>query len=558
VAVKMTRRDFNRTTALALSGILLGCTSRNKFDLILRGGMVIDGTGSPGFAADIGIRDARIGAIGNLAEASADRIINVTGLAVSPGFIDIHTHTDTQLLVDPRGMSKLRQGVTTEVGGNCGSTVFPLNKNDRSDLDHQLFEKYGIHADWSDIGAFLDKLEQKKISQNYLTFTGHGDLRAFVVGKNDIPPTADQLTEMKRLLAASMEAGSFGLSTGLEYAPGSYAKTDELIELCRVVSARQGIYATHMRNEDDTVEEAIEEALEICRRAEVSTQLSHLKACNPANWYKIDQILNKLNDAVSQGLPVKADRYPYIAYGTGLGTFLPLWARQGERSEILARLEDPNLLPQIESYASSRGDRIGGWDRVMISSCNTDQNKWCEGKTISDCAKETGSTPFVFIKNILLQEEMRVGMVGFAMNEDNLKKVLQSDLVMIGSDGSAISPEGKLGEGNPHPRYYGTFPRVLGKYSRDDRYFDLPVAVKKMTSMPAEKLGLRQRGRLKEKFYADIVVFNPKEVLDQATFVSPHQYPLGISFVIVNGKIAVEGNHHTGVFSGQVLRHPAA
>jgi len=313
-----------------------------------------------------------------------------------------------------------------------------------------------------------------------------------------------------------------------------------------------------MRNEDDTVEEAIDEALEICRKAEVSTQISHLKACNPANWHKIDKILANLHAVADKGLPVHADRYPYIAYGTGLSTFLPLWARQGERSEVLARLQSKELLPEIEAYALSRGTRIGGWDRVMISSCQTEESRWCEGKSIKDCADETAKSPFNFIKDLLIREEMRVGMVGFAMDEENLKKVLKSELVMIGSDGNAISPDGKLGEGKPHPRYYGTFPRVLGKYSRESQCFDLPIAVKKMTSMPAEKLGLAYRGMLRENFFADIVVFNPDEIIDRATFVNPHQFPAGITYVIVNGKIAVENNRHTGAFSGMVIRHSAA
>jgi N-acyl-D-amino-acid deacylase len=340
----------------------------------------------------------------------------------------------------------------------------------------------------------------------------------------------------------------------LEYAPSSYANTEELIELCKVVSQKGGIYATHMRNEDDRVEEAIEEALTICREAEISTQISHLKACNQSNWHKVDNMLQMIDTAHSGGLPVKADRYPYIAYGTGMTTFLPLWARQGDRDEVLARLENTNDIAKIETYANSRGARIGGWDRVLISSCHTDENKKWEGKTIEEGAGQTGKTAFEFIRTLLIEERNRVGIVGFAMDEGNLKKVLTSPHVMIGSDGSAVSPKGKLGEGKPHPRFYGSFPRVLGKYCREEKYFDLPTAVAKMTSMPAAKLNLKQRGRIDKNYFADLVVFNPETVIDKATFTDPHQTPVGIEHVIVNGTLTVSGGKLTGNLGGRVLR----
>ena len=368
---KISRREFTKVTSVTGLGILLGCSARNQFDIILVKGQIIDGTGKRAVRQDLGIKGNKITAIDNLADATADRITDASGLIIAPGFIDIHTHTDTELLVNPTADSKILQGITTEVSGNCGSSPFPLTEEDRISLDEYLTGKYEIHANWHRTGEFLAEIEKKGTSFNYITLTGNGDLRAYVVGKNDVPATAEQMSQMKKILTESLEQGSFGLSTGLEYAPSSYANTEELIELCKVIAKKGGIYATHMRNEDDTVEEAIEEALTICRKAEISTQISHLKACNQANWHKVDNMLRMIDDAHKSGLPVKADRYPYIAYGTGLTAFLPLWARQGDRDEVLARLENKEDIPKIEKYTISRGERIGGWDRVLISSCQT-------------------------------------------------------------------------------------------------------------------------------------------------------------------------------------------
>ncbi len=549
------RRSFMKTASAATAGLFVGCTFNNEFDVLIKNGLVLDGQGTKAVKSDLGIIGEKLVVLGNINNARADLEIDATDLIVAPGFIDIHTHTDTELLVDPRGMSKILQGVTTEVSGNCGYSPFPLTVEDGNELSKSLKERYGIDERWNEINGFLGALEKNKISINYATFTGHGSLRGFVVGKNDVAPTSDQMKEMKRIIDKTMREGSFGLSTGLEYAPGSYASTEELIELSKVVAQNGGIYNTHMRNEDDTLIEAIEEAVRICREANVSLEIAHLKACNQANWHKVEKMLQILEDANRSGLPVKADRYPYVAYGTGLNIFLPLWARQGNTDEIISRLEDRNQISKIIQYVQSRGDGIGGWDRVIINSCHNESNKYLEGKSIQECAVELGVPETEFIRLLLIEEQCQTDIIGFAMNEDNLCKVLSSPYVMIGSDGNAISPQGKLGTGKPHPRYYGTFARVLGKYCREDHCIDLSTAIKKMTAMPAEKLGLKGRGVLKAGYFADITIFNPKTVIDRATFVNPHQTATGIEYVFVNGQLAVNKGKHTEKRSGRVLRH---
>jgi len=526
----MNRRTFAKTIAAGTLGVLSGFRFNNQFNIIIKNGMIIDGTGHKAFQSDIGIIGDKIAAIDDLKSATAETIIDGEGFVISPGFIDIHTHTALELIVNSNAESKLLQGVTTEVSGNCGDSLFPLSEVDFQEEDAKTFEKYGFHVNWRNIDGFLRILEDKKISINYATFTGHGNLRSYVVGKNDVQATAEQLKDMKEILKRSMENGSFGLSSGLEYAPGSYASTTELIELNKVVREYGGIYATHIRSEEDLVEEAIREALTICKEAEVSLQISHLKACNQVNWNKIDHVLDMIYTASESGMPVNADRYPYIAYSTGLTIFLPLWSRQGSIEEMLFRLRDKTQIPIIKEYIEKQGQNIGGWDRVVISSCFSNENKKWEGKSINDCAKELSITPFEFIRNILIEEKNRVQIVGFGMDENNLKKVLSSSLVMIASDGNAVAPHGRLGEGKPHPRCYGTFPRVLGKYSREEKIFDLPAAVMKMTSMPATKLGLPKRGLIAKDYYADIVVFNPETVIDNATFADPHQFPTGIEY----------------------------
>jgi N-acyl-D-aspartate/D-glutamate deacylase len=557
MSTSITRRNFIKTTSIVGTGLFLGMSMKHGFDLIIKNGLIVDGSGSKPYKADIGIINDLIYTIGDLSEAAAHNIIDAANQIVCPGFIDIHTHTDIELLVNNHAESKIHQGVTTEVSGNCGSSPFPFNQSDAKDYSSYQNKRYGIDIYWQNLDGFFEAIEKNKTSINYATFTGHGDLRAFVVGKNDVTPSSEEMKKMQSVLRETMEMGSLGLATGLEYAPSSYGNTDELIELCKVVSKHNGVYATHMRNEDDTVIEAVEEALEICREANVSLQISHLKSCNKSNWHKTEKFLKQIHSAYDKGLSVNADRYPYVAYGTGMSTFLPIDTRQGSTDEIVARLEDNSKSSAINEYISSRGDRIGGWDRYMISYCASEKNKNYEGKTIQQCASSNGTDEVTFIRELLVEERLGAGIVGFAMDEGNLHTVLKDPLVSIGSDGSAKAPHGKLSSGNPHPRFYGTHTRVLGKYCREEKLFDIQTAVKKMTSMPAEKLGIKNRGLLKRRNFADVVVFDPNTVIDNATFEKPHQYPSGISYVIVNGKITVEDNEHTGAVNGKVLRHNA-
>ncbi len=549
----MKRREFLKAASLVGTSLLLGCRLRNRFDLIIQNGLVFDGSGAQPQQIDIGIKGDRIVALANLSQSSADDWIDASGLAVAPGFIDIHSHTDVELLVNPYAESKIFQGVTTEISGNCGDSPFPFNHHDFLEFQNQIHEKYGITVNWRDLHGFRKALKQVHPALNYATFVGHGALRAFVLGKNDVQPTEAQLATMQQILTEAMQMGALGLSTGLEYSPGSYAKVEELIELCKVVARHGGVYATHLRNEDDSVEEAVNEALQICQAASVSLQISHLKACNQANWHKEPHLLEMIAQAAEHELPVQADRYPYEAWSTGLTSFLPLWARQGDTDEVIQRLQDQRLIPELRQYAESRSQRIGGWDKIVICSCFTEQNKVYEGKSIAECARLSSKSPFEFIRTLLIVEKNRVGVIGFAMSADNLKLTLAHPLVTIGSDGNAVANHGILATGKPHPRYYGTFPRVLGKYVREEKALKLTTAIRKMTSQPATKLGLKKRGLIQPACFADLVVFNPATVIDRATFTEPHQYPIGIEHVIVNGALTVLNGKLTGARSGAIL-----
>lgn len=560
---KLTRRAFIHTSVkgamvvgTSTAPFFIGsCSSKKQYDLIIAGGTVFDGLGNPGKETDVAIKDDKIVHIGNkLNRNQAGKIIEAKGMVVSPGFIDMHTHTDMELLANPLAESHIRQGITTEISGNCGGSPFPVSPESAEEMKQDLKRKYDVDLTWNNITGFFQRLEEKGMALNYATFVGHGSLRGSVVGFNDESATPEQIAQMKSVLEQNLKAGAWGLSTGLEYAPSSYADTDELIELCHVVAAQNGIHATHMRDEGDGVLESIDEAIRIAEETGVSTQISHLKMAYPRNWHKIDTALEKIEKANEDGIRILADRYPYIAGATGLSIYFPLWARQGTTKDFVERLKDPSLDNKLRSHLKEQEEKIGTWANVRIASVKTEKNKALEGMNMLDAAGKSGKEPYDFIRELLIEEENAVAMVVFMMNEENLQRILTHPLVSIGSDGSAVAPYGILHKGKPHPRFYGTFPRVLGKYVRDEKILSMPQAIRKMTSVPAGKFGFNGRGRISEGYYADIVVFDPERVKDRATWDDPHQYPEGIETVIVNGKVAVEEGETTGALPGRILK----
>jgi len=564
---KISRRQFVSKSvkgaafigAGGLSFAVKGYSKSAEYDLLISGGVLYDGLGNPGRRVDAAIKGDKIVLIGEkIDRKSAKKVIDARGLAVSPGFVDAHTHTDIELIVNPKAESHIRQGITSEVSGNCGSSPFPIGEEIFEEEKTSMKERYGLDLDWTDIAGFLGRVEEKGMALNYATLVGQGAIRGAVVGFNDEPATEEQLAEMKRLVRENIKAGAVGLSSGLEYAPGSYATMEEIIELCKETAACGGIYATHIRDEGDGVLDAIDEAITTATKAKVSLQISHLKTGYPANWSKIDTVLTKMEQAKAEGLDISADRYPYIAASTGLSLYFPLWARQGTTKDFVERLKDAELDDKIRGYCKEQEQKLGGWDKVLISSVFTEKNKKFEGKNILESAVESGRDTYDFIRDLLIDEENRVQMVTFMMCEENLKRILAHPLLMVGSDSSAVAPYGSLGKGKPHRRLYGTFAQVLGKYAREEKIFDLPCAIQKITSMTAQKFGLRKRGRIGVGCFADIVVFDPEKITDSSTWANPHQYPKGINYVTVNGKVVISEGEHTGTLAGRLLKKAIA
>ena len=552
---KMSRRRFLKisaavTAATAISGV--SCFS-SDFDIIIVGGTIFDGSGTAGFPGDIGIRGGKIVAIGDLKDRSAARKIDAAGLVVAPGFIDFHSHSDDELLLGGEAQSKIRQGVTLEVLGQDGGSYAPLNEKMREQMRKRMRNRYDIEIDWTDFQSYFLTLEQRGMICNALSMLGQGTLRECVVGEDDRPATDAEIAEMKRLAAQAFEQGAYGISSGLEYVPGSFASTAEIIEVCKAMNGR-GIYSTHMRNEDDTLIEAVQEAIEIARGAGVDLNVSHLKASGRRNWDKLPEVLALLDETRAGGMRVTCDGYPYVAYNTGLASMFPLWSRDGGSEKFVTRLQDPALTDSIRSAVLGKVEKIGGWQSVMISgvSKNPEREKY-EGKQFQELTAD-GGDPFELLVNLVMQEEGGGSMVGFAMSEENTAKVLAYPHCMTASDGSALAESGVLSSGSPHPRAFGTFPRLLGKYVREEQRMPLEDAIRKITSLPAEMLRLTDRGLLKENYHADITIFDPATVTDNATFQHSQQYPSGIPFVLVNGVPVIDGDKFSGALPGKVVR----
>ncbi|HOT98043.1 MAG TPA: D-aminoacylase [bacterium] len=555
-----TRRRFIQQSALLGFGLcssgrslLTGC-QQQPFDLVVCNGLIYDGSGSEPCPGDVGIRGERIVAIGKLDASRALQIVDAGGHAVTPGFIDVHTHSDLSLLVDPRGESKIRQGVTLEIGGNCGESVFPIAGKEGELAKEEWCREYAVEASWRDLAGFFAALEKRGIGLNYATLAGHGAIRTAAMGSANRVPDAAEMRSMKTLLESALEQGALGLSTGLEYTPGSFARTDEIIALCKMVTRRGGLYATHMRNEDLTIEAALAEALTIGRESGVRVQISHLKACQQRNWHKTAGLLEAIAEARRQGLHVHADRYPYTAYATSLNMLFPLWAREGGHAAFVARLKEPATFAKMAPFVRDKITATGSWASIMITRAYFSGRRELQGRTVEELAAAAKLDPLEFTRRLLIEEEGQVGMCGFSMSEEDTRKTFAAPFTMVGSDGNAISPTGLLGQGTPHPRYYGTFPRYLGRYIREARVLPLAEAVHRITGMPADKFGIRERGMLKKGYFADLVVFDPATIIDQATFAGPHQFPIGIDLVLVNGQIVVSSGQHTGKLPGRIIR----
>jgi N-acyl-D-amino-acid deacylase len=531
-----------------------------RLDLKIEGASVIDGTGTAGFRADVGVRDESIAAIGDLSRHTAGTVLNASGLTLAPGFIDIHSHSDWRLWSHRRAESKIRQGVTTEVVGNCGFSPAPVSDAHVDDLrGFALYLPKGMDFSWRSVGDYLRRFDADGTALNVIQLVGHGTLRIAAMGFARRPPTAAEMTEMERLLADGIEEGAWGLSTGLIYAPGSFADTAEIVRLGKVAGRHRGFYASHIRGEGATLLDAIAEAIQVGREGELPVQVSHIKAAGRPNWGKVTRALEMIEAAQREGLDVQADAYPYTASSTTLRTLLPDWALEGGVEAMLRRLADPaeraRIRREIEAPPGGQSvlDRVG-WENILVSYCR--RRKDAEGKRLSEIAAARGADPIEAAMDLIADEEGKAYMVMFQLAEDDVRRALAHPSVMIGSDGSALAISGELGEGKPHPRSYGTFPRVLGEYAREQRVLSLAQAVHKMTAMPARRLGLRDRGVVRVGARADLALFDARRVADRATFEDPHRYPEGIEHVIVNGRFVIKHGEHTGSLPGRVLTPP--
>ena len=523
-------------------------------DNVLFGGLVLDGTGSPWFKADVGIGAGRIVKIGDLQSERAKTRINVEGLVVAPGFVDMHSHSDEPLLINPKAESKIRQGVTTEVIGNCGDSAAPIDEAIKEEMKETgaTIVSAGVKIDYSTFAEYAGKLRRQGTSVNVAPLIGHSNLRKMVIGHEDRPPIVTELKRMKSILAEAMGQGAFGMSTGLIYPPGSYARTPEIVELAKVAASFGGIYASHIRNEGNMLLKAVREAITIGEKAKIPVEISHHKAGGRKNWGKVKQSIQMIEKARGQGVDVTCDVYPYVASSFGLVDMLPQWAREGGHEETVRRLKDPKVKRRLRKDMLRGALSSAHWDRTMIANCSG--HSQYQGRFVADLARAKRQNPFEFAFKLLLDEKLSVTVVRFGMCEEDVEYVLQYPAAMIGSDGRALATYGPLGKGHPHPRNYGTFPRVLGHYARDRGIFTLSEAVRKMTSLPAQKLGLRNRGVVRPGAWADLVVFDPETAIDVATYANPKRYPKGIEYVFVNGVLTIRKGKHTGALAGKVLK----
>jgi N-acyl-D-amino-acid deacylase len=532
-----------------------------QYDLLIKNGRIVDGSGRPGFNADLAVKDDRIVQIGNLKSAKAKRVIDAAGLVVAPGFVDMLGQSETYVLIDNRAMSKVMMGVTTEVTGE-GESIAPIN--DRLIKEQQDFNRrYNLTVDWRTLGDYFRRIEKQGIGVNMATFVGATQVREYVIGFDNRPPTPSELEQMKQLVAEAMKEGALGLSTSLQYVPARFAKTDEIIELATVARRYGGIYATHQRSEANALDESLAEVFEIAKQARIPVEIWHLKTAYQKNWGRMPEVLERIRKARAEGLDVTADVYPYIAGSTSLSACLPPWALEGGTEKMLERLRDAKTrerLKQEISTDSREWENIylgsGGASGVLIGSVITRGLEWAQGKRVSEIATEQQKDPLDVVFDLILADHGQTGAIYFMMSEADLRTAMQAPFVSFCTDSGARATDGPLAGAKSHPRGWGSYPRILGRYVREERLLTLEKAIQKMTGMPATRVGLRDRGFLRAGMFADIVVFDPKSVIDRATFEVSNQYPDGIHYVVVNGQISVDQGKRTLALAGRPLRGP--
>ena len=535
--------------------------SSDDFDLIVRGGTLYDGTGAKPLQADVAIRGDRIAGIGDFKSAKAKTVIDAKGLAVAPGFINMLSWSTESLIQDGRSQSEILQGVTTEIMGE-GESMGPVNDRVR---EHQIREQTDIKYDitWNTLAEYLQYLETHGISCNVASFIGATTIREYVIGFEDKQPTPEQLDEMRELVRKEMEAGALGIGTSLIYPPAFYAKTEELIELCKVAAKYQGKYISHIRSEGNQLFEAVDELLRIAREANIPAELYHIKTAGKKNWSKEDQLLTRIERAQKKGLNVRANMYTYTAAGTGLDACLPPWTEDGGYPELFRRLRDPAMRAIIKAEAQVDSDEwenlylaAGSPEKILLVGFKSEKLKPLTGKTLAEVAKMRGKDPIDTIMDLISEDESRIGTVYYLMSEENVKKELRKPWISFGSDEASQAPEAPFMKSNPHPRAYGNFARVLGKYVRDEKVLSMSDAIHRLSGLPATNLGLDRRGFLKEGMFADVVVFDPATITDHATFEKPHQYATGVKHVLVNGVQVIKDGEHTGAKPGRALWGP--
>jgi len=522
--------------------------------------MLVDGTGAPATPMDLAIDGTRIAAIYKRGEAKGLMSIDAQGKIVCPGFIDIHSHSDLHLLANPLAESKIMQGVTTELVGNCGSSAAPIMGTAKTALEEYANDMC-VNVNWTTVDEYLLRLNNLRTSVNVCTLVGAETVRKSVLGDDNVQPSVEKLDRMRSLVAEGMLQGAFGVSSGLIYAPGCYATTEELIALASTAASFGGMYASHIRGEGRTLVKAVAEAIRIGRESHVRVEISHHKACGPENWGKVRETLDMIVKAREEGIDVAFDVYPYTASSTSLDSILPPWVREGGKEAVISRLRDPEMRARIIKELetpSEDWEAIAAetdWDNITLVNFKNEENKKFENRSVLKIAAETGKKPAELALDMICDEKLRVSAIFHEINEDDVLRVISNPLSVIGSDGCAEKPYGPDSESAVHPRAYGTFPRVLRRYAIDQSAFSIEEAVRKMTSMPAERIGLEDRGVLAKGMAADVVVFDPTRVCDRATFQNSHMYPEGINHVIVNGDMTVENGVHTKERNGLVLRH---